>query len=169
MTYKRELDFIKKLFEKSGISLKVTPTKDFVEAVDIYSHTFYKLTDVLGLHYIFFLLPETDESTLLLIGPYESSDMTMETGSLMSALDIFCETIWGGKENYKETVIDGELKNSFSSFSWENSDTDQYIFSFNMRQMETRYAYENEILSAVSAGHSHKAEIFFPDTTKHLR
>ncbi len=162
MFYQKELDFLTKLFIKCGISLKVIPTKDFVEAADITSNTFYRLTDVLGLHYIFFLLPQTTESTLLLIGPYESSDMTAETSALMSALNIFCEHIWKGKENYTEVVIDGELKNSFGSFSWENDATDEYIFSYTMRQMESRYAYENELLDAISMGHSHKVDLYFP-------
>ncbi len=166
MFYKRELDFLTRLFTKSGISLKVIPVKDFVDNADIVPNASYKLTDVLGLHYNFLLLPEIVVPTLLLIGPYESSDMTAETSSLMTALDIFCETIWGGKDNYKEVVIDGELKKSFGSFSWENEKTDDYVFSYSMRQMETKYAYENEILAAVEAGHSHKADIFFPDTNK---
>ena len=102
MFYQRELDFLKKVFIKCGISLKVLPTKEFVESVDIAPNIFYRLTDVLGLHYIFFLLPDTPESTLLLIGPFESSDMTAETSSLMTSLDVFCETIWGNKSSYKE-------------------------------------------------------------------
>lgn len=168
MFYQKELKFLEKIFTKSGISLKVIPTEDFVEAVDIMPNILYRLTDVLGLHYIFFLLPKTQVSTLLLIGPYEGSDITAETGALMTALDIFCEMIWENKNNYKEVIIDGELKNSFGAFSFEGNESDEYIFSYNMRQMESRYAYENELLEAVSLGQSHKADIFFPDSKKDL-
>ncbi len=168
MFYQKELDFLTKLFTKCGISLKVVAARDFSGAADINTNTLYRLTDVLGLHYIFFLLPETLESTLILIGPFESQDITVETGALMASLDIFCETIWGGKANYKEVVIDGELKKSFGGFSFENDASDEYIFSYTMRQMEARYAYENELLDAVTAGQSHKAEIFFPTSKKDM-
>ena len=162
MFYQKELNFLKKLFLKSNISLKVLPTKEFVESVDIAPNIYYRLTDILGLHYIFFLLPQTTESTLLLIGPYESSDMTAETSALMTSLDVFCETIWGDKSCYKEVVIDGELKKSFGDFSFEKDEIDEYIFSYTMRQMESRYAYEKELMDAVSSGQAHKAEFFFP-------
>lgn len=168
MFYQRELDFLKKVFIKCGISLKVLPTKEFVESVDIAPNIFYRLTDVLGLHYIFFLLPDTPESTLLLIGPFESSDMTAETSSLMTSLDVFCETIWGNKSSYKEVIIDGELKSTFGTFSFEGNESDEYIFSYNMRQMESRYAYENELMEAVTMGQSHKADIFFPDSKQDM-
>lgn len=166
MFYKKELDFLIKLFTKRGISIKVLPAIEFAEEVDIIPSALYKLTDVLGLHYNFLLLPETDAPTLLLIGPYETSDVTAETSSLMTALDIFCETIWGENSNFREIVIDGELKKSFSTLSWEKENTDGYIFAYTMRQMESKYSYENEMLKAVTAGHSHKADIFFPDTEK---
>lgn len=168
MFYQKELDFLKKIFIKCGISLKVLPTREFVESVDIAPNIFYRLTDVLGLHYIFFLLPDTAESTLLLIGPYESSDMTAETSSLMTSLDVFCETIWGSKSSYKEVVIDGELKSAFGTFPFGGNESDEYIFSYNMRQMESRYSYENELMEAVTLGQSHKADIFFPDSKKEL-
>ena len=168
MFYQKELDFLKKIFIKCGISLKVLLTREFVESVDIAPNIFYRLTDVLGLHYIFFLLPDTAESTLLLIGPYESSDMTAETSSLMTSLDIFCETIWGSKSSYKEVVIDGELKSAFGTFPFEGNESDEYIFSYNMRQMESRYSYENELMEAVTLGQNHKADIFFPNSKKEL-
>lgn len=168
MFYQRDLDFLSKTFTKCGISFRVMPVKDFGEAVDITPRAFYRLTDVLGLHYIFFLLPGTPEETLLLIGPYEATEMAAENGSLMVSLDIFCETIWGDKSSYEEVIIDGELKSSFSTLPFGKDDTDEYVFSYNMRQMEARYAYENEILDAVASGHSHRAELFFPKTKKNI-
>lgn len=166
MFYQSELTFLTKIFNKSGISLKVIPTRELGEAVDVASNIFYKLTDVLGLHYIFFLLPDANEPTLLLIGPYESSDITSETGTLMSTLDIFCETIWGN--DYKEEVIDGELKGYIEPFTLDSNQSDQYVFSHSMRQMESRYAYENQLLKAVVLGQTHKAEQFFPDSEKNI-
>lgn len=162
MFYEKELDFLIKTFEKCGLPVKVMPLKEFVDTQDVTDNVLYKLTDVLGLHYIFLLLPDHKEPMLLLIGPYEIGDSLGDNPTLMAMLDIFCQTIWGGKSSYKEVVIDGELKNSFSSFSWEKDSEEEYIFSYKMRQLESRYAYENEIISAVSQGHAHKADMFFP-------
>ena len=166
MFYQRDLDLLQKTFTKCGISLKVTELSNFVDFADVSKNTYYKLTDVLGLQYIFFLLPEAKEPTLLLIGPFESNDITAENSALMTLLDIFCQTIWGDKSAYETVIIDGQIKGSYNSLNWEKEDDEDYIFSYKMRQMESRYSSENELLEAVTLGHSHKADTFFPNTNK---
>ena len=162
MFYQRELDLLIKTFEKCGLPTRITLLQDFVETQDVSENILYKLTDILGLHYIFFLLPKQEAPTLLLIGPYELDDTMADNATLMTMLDVFCQTIWGEKNSYKEITIDGELKNTFSSFSWDKATEEEYAFSYKMRQLETRYAYENEIINAVTLGHAHKVDIFFP-------
>ncbi len=166
LSYKKELDFITEAFKRCHLDIKILPTDEFGGAQDIAQNTLYKLTDVIGLQYIFFLMPETNASKILLIGPYTPAENSVDTYSSMIFLDVFCESIWGGKESYKTEVLDGEMKNNFSSLSLDTAEAEEYAFSYKMRYMENSYAMENELMEAIALGHTEKVDQFFPKKSK---
>lgn len=72
----------------------------------------------------------------------------------------FADRIWGGPQNYTVTDLKGDSPSPFQSFIFKNGDTEtENAANFNMKMMEQRYAYENELMSAVSGGLTHKVEL----------
>ena len=149
-------------------------------------NTIYKVTDAFLCNYLFLRLPEK-EPTAVLIGPYMSAQLSREQllqeaehhsippalfrqletfyGSvpvitddafLLAVVNTYAEVLWGGSESY--TIID--LSGDFASpaplsLRPEALSPDQTLLD--MQTMERRYAYENEMLKAVSQGLRHKA------------
>lgn len=149
-------------------------------------NTVYKVTDAYLCNYLFLLLPEK-KSTALLIGPYMSVQLSREQllqeaelhaippalfrhleafyGSvsvitddtfLLAMVNTFAETLWGGSDSYTVVDLTNELSSpSPLSLRAEPLSPDQALLD--MHTMEQRYAYENELLKAVSQGVRHKA------------
>ena len=150
--------------------------------------TKYKLTNELRLQYIFIKLPLPREKNLLFVGPfmpfslkpreileigealglspnmhkslteyYSSVPIISEDDRINGILDAFCERIWSTK--FAPTVEIGE-KRFFASSPLEDSsysnDFDEILRD--MEEMEGRYAFENEMLRAVTLGQEHKAD-----------
>lgn len=82
-----------------------------------------------------------------------------DTSRIFSVLDTFIERIWGSAENY--TVVEVNKEGSVDDFSVQQKKdpSDPEIKALNMKIMEARYAYENELMQAVSQGQSHKAGV----------
>jgi len=155
----------------------------------------YKLTDPFYSTHLFFLLPDTQPSQLFLAGPYLSSEPTEEQllelaekigipprnlyllkdyyGSLplfhnenpvFSAIYTFCETIWD-TDQYTIVDINQELLDIFANlFSNPASGTEETMHR--MRSLEQRYAFENDMLQAISQGQTHKIERIFSRFTE---
>lgn len=150
------------------------------------NNTVYKLCDSFGCTYIFLKLPEYETETLFIIGPYihfspertqilewcesegksveaakhlelyySSVPILPETNQIFALLDTFAEIIFGGAEKY--SVLETLRETLTSPFPLEN-DKSKYAENavLDMQIMERRYALENEIMQAVSQGHSHK-------------
>lgn len=152
-------------------------------------NTIYKLSDPFGCYYLFLLLPKQKNETILVIGPYLTAEQTSEafleraerlglapraasllknyyadiplisdTAPIFAILDTFAEHIWGGIDNF--SVVDIDIENSASPsplsvlehHSIESTERNRML-------MEQRYAYENELMQAVSHGLVHKAEL----------
>ena len=147
--------------------------------------TLYRLSGAYGLYHFCLILPGTD-SSVLFIGPYLTSQMSREQmleigesngispknikylteyyfslpvlseeGMLLSVINTFCERIW---KSPSFAVVDLDKKN-FSSLLpssvlsvGERFDDTQV----GMKMMEMRYAFENEIMQAVTLGQIHK-------------
>ena len=148
-------------------------------------HTLYLLTDSFELCYAMLLLPDTKEPTVFYCGPYLSAPISpqrlLELGEengvspqkqrylaeyyasipVLSAesplrimLHVFCERIWRTPtfsilELSKHGMSDDDPIHKPMSHS-DPADT-----LVNMKAMERRYAFENEIIRAVELGHSH--------------
>ena len=149
-------------------------------------HTIYKLTDSFLYTYLFLRLPQ-NEPCVLLIGPYMTAQLSREQllkeaerhcisparfrqmeafyGSvpvigeesvLLSVVNTYAELIWGGSDAYTVTDMSEDLISTAPlSLRSEPLSSDQALLD--METMAQRYAYENELLKAVSQGLRHKA------------
>ncbi len=149
----------------------------------------YRATDAFGCCVLFLRLPKTQPSTLLVIGPYLKKPLGREAlyeraeqlhiptnqlaemqtyygryqhfpedSPLYAMVEAFAEYIWQGTENY--TFQDGKFEGFDESIRHRNtlSVTDPELA---MRLMEERYAFERQLMDAVSKGLIHKAEVLF--------
>ena len=93
----------------------------------------------------------------LLENHYGSLPCLLDSSRLFSVLDTFVERIWGSSENY--TVVDVSKERALDEFSVQQKKdpSDPEIKAMNMKMMEARYSYENELMQAVAQGQSHKA------------
>ena len=144
--------------------------------------TLYKITDALDCRYLFFLLPGSEKKEILFIGPYLSEPMSKmrcleisarqgmstkeqrylseyymgipqisEGSHLMIMIRSFCELIWKTPAFAVEQLSAESLslETPFSKSMPEAEDADSMI---NMKAMERRYAFENEMIRAVELG-----------------
>ncbi len=148
--------------------------------------TVYKVCDRWNRCYLYFLLPDGKDSTLLFLGPYLSEKpsslqtlelaeqvgispkfqryfdewyaaipVVSEDSSLFSLLDTFCEHIWDSPSFSIEDVNrDARLPASPINEVARSDDFDGILV--NMKAMENRYRFENELMRAVSLGQLHK-------------
>jgi AraC-like DNA-binding protein len=146
--------------------------------------TLYRYTDGLGRCFIYLRLP-AQRDTLLLIGPYVSvrpsqrrifelgeglgispknmkyfeeyytGISVVEEGSpLFVMLSAFCERIWE-QPSFAMVDANAEHKNPVSPIN-ETAKADSFDdVIVNMKAMEKRYEYENELMKAVSLGQMH--------------
>lgn len=150
--------------------------------------TLYKSSDALGLNYMYLLLPDIEKPSLLFIGPYLNYGLTSrrilemaekngvapkdqqvfnnfygsipivpENSNIYIMVDTFCERMW---RNSSFSVVDVKNEWRFPVSPINNKvgdDGDAALL--NMKAMERRYEYENELMQAVSLGQVHKADI----------
>lgn len=148
----------------------------------------YKLTDQYMCNYFYLQLPGKNQEVLI-IGPYMSVQLTsqqlleeMEHYStnpnminkllnyyesipvlsdeifLFTTIICFAEVIWKGLDTFSVVKIQDDDVSQSSILQDNLPDNDKELLQV-MEQMEHRYAYENELLDAVSLGLTHKAEL----------
>lgn len=148
----------------------------------------YRYTDALMCCYIFFLLPgETDRILLIgpyllsdlsekqvlegaekfglepryvqqLKSYYSDIPVLPADSQLFVMLEVFAERIWEGSENYHVENIENEVAGAVSPLFWEKMINGVDDAAFDMQLMEKRYAFENELMQAVSRGQMNKME-----------
>lgn len=206
MFYKKELSFLRDVFEKCRIKTEIVgkddaflepSAPDFTEKfgkLPLYKHgeekssdwicrdTVYKLRDSLGLCFVFFILPDEAGDSILLIGPYHdktpSVTKLLELGEknrispkrqkyfeefllsipeisdgdpLFLMIDRFCEIIW---KSPSFAIVDVNNQESASVLPINDLLGDDGIddVMINLRALEMRYAFENQMIRAVSQG-----------------
>lgn len=153
----------------------------------IRENTIYKMADGFFCHYVYFLLPEGEEQKVLLVGPYTVTPMNKqqimevaeETGvpagrlhqlesyyenvpvledttTLFVMIHAFAERVWGGENAYEMVDVDREV-NAGAVLQEDGKDGEDILMR--MKIMETRYAYENELMDMVARGMGHRAEM----------
>lgn len=153
--------------------------------------TIYKMIDSFSTTYLFFLLPDKGVENLMLIGPfltsipsaeqimelaeksgispkyykqietyYGSIPFLAENNQIFAMLDSFGEIIWGGVDKFTFVDINKEITYVPQMFSKKEENTTEDIL-WDMKMMENRYAYENEMIKIVSEGRVHKIDMMF--------
>ncbi len=153
---------------------------------EISSHTLYKTADGLHRCYSYLLLPDGKDSTVLFIGPYLDRELSPsqvlelaekmeippkfqryfneyfssipclpEGSQLFILLNTFCERIWSSPSF---SIVDVNREDSIPvSPINETARSDNFDgILVNMKAMEQRYEFENELMRAVSLGQLHK-------------
>lgn len=159
---------------------------DFVSPV--HANTIYEVTDSFLCCYIFFLLPEEEEIILFIgpyleervthgqvadcagrmgIAPqriqelenyYGGLPVLPEDDSLFAMLDTFGELIWRGSGNFTVVNLNQEQLGTVTPLTAEKIHDAPNQAVWNIQAMERRYAYENELMQAVSRGQVHKTK-----------
>lgn len=160
--------------------------------------TIYKLVDHFSATYLFFLLPNKGVENLMLIGPYltvvpvteqimewsekngiapkyykqietyyASIPLMPENNQIFAMLDSLGETIWGGADKFSFVDINKEIV-YVPQINSKKDDRESDDTIWNMKMMENRYAYENEMMKIVSEGRVHKMDIML-STLSNLR
>lgn len=163
-----------------------TLEEQFVTAQD---NVIYRAADAFGCCMMFMRLPRTRPSTLLVIGPYlekplgqeelyERAEQLRIPSNQLSALqnyygrylyfpedsplyamvEAFAEHIWQGAENY---TFRDDRPESFDQSIRQRDILPTSDPEVAMRLMEERYAFEKQLMDAVSKGLTHKAEKLF--------
>lgn len=162
--------------------------KSFCDLFNIADNTVYKLCDTFMCRYFFMLLPKSDSPSLLIVGPYLTTDLTREQILEKAELNGVEPRDIKELENYindiplvTEEISIHALIDSFCECIWGNNfafsdinSTNVAAFSalsfkdnessakerdWNIQMMEKRYAFENELMQAVAQGLTHKAEL----------
>ncbi len=169
------------------IASQVDVNKPLVEYVPaVQSATIYRLRDPFDCRYTYMLLPELPREAVLVIGPYlpvpPSKQRCMEwaerngvtpaqlkqlesyygsvpvlsdTSHLYALLDSFAERVWG-----PGNVTVEDINQDFTGFPLVYKEPEEETDTlWDMKNMEQRYAYENELMEAVSKGQIHKADL----------
>lgn len=150
--------------------------------------TVYRLRDPFGCRYIYFSLPELPTDAILIIGPYLSEASTQgqimewaenkgippsrqkeltgyymnvpvlpDSSHLFVLLDSFAERLWGTNE-YNTEDAEPDNFSALSLLTEKNAPSEDEDALWNMKNIEMRYSYENELMNAVSKGQLHKAD-----------
>lgn len=158
--------------------------QDFIP--NLQPETIYRLSDHFGFRYICLMLPELTNTLCLIIGPFLSSIPTKqqimersedwnitpqqqrhlerlytdvpllsENSHLFVLLDAFAEHLWG-HDNYSSEDVSFHIPDSFAQAKASSDEKDALQ---DMRIMELRYDYENQLMDAVSKGQTHKADV----------
>lgn len=159
-------------------------------------NTIYKVRDSFSCYHILIILPDSEKESVLYIGPYLDCEITSEqilekiekykinpqqmkemkriysdipiipeNDSIFSVIYTLAEHLWG-ENQYSVVDINKEYSGADSPIKIKKEQNDSEKAMINMSIMESRYAYENEIMKAVSNGQIHKAELMISRFSK---
>ena len=149
----------------------------------------YRLRDEFMCSYVFLTLPGAPEEQILLIGPYATFRMEQEgmmeiaerlhipaksfprlkeyyetipvvanEMPLFALLTAFGEILWGSADAFELTELNTELPGAdLVPEGQESLGTEGALLQ--MKLMETRYEYENELMEMVAQGQTHRAKL----------
>lgn len=150
----------------------------------------YRRTDLFGFSYTYFLLSDNSKNKVLIVGPYlhqrPSEDMILEYAekNMLSPKqrrylsDRYASTAVLTPDDSIFAMINSFCERSFSTRSLrivDKSDETSSLLSpigsipkeenfdeiiADMKTMERRYEYENELIESVTLGHTHKESLF---------
>ncbi len=148
----------------------------------------YRMTDGFLCSYLILELPDIHPRKLLMVGPYLAVEMDrqqfissaerlglssdgmeilsahyasvpqLSETTVYAPLETFCERLWG-REGYSVVDVNQELYSPVQPIPAMSPRRTPEEVMERMKEMELRYAYENELMRAVSLGLTHKAEL----------
>ena len=175
------------LRERLGMSREYGRLMDIFRQI-LRPGTLYRMTDPFLCSYLLLELPEREARTFLCIGPYLAVELTrgqfleqaerlglkgdgaavlehhyaavpqLTEQTVYAPLETFCERLWG-RDGYTMVDVNQELYQTEAPLSLASPRQTPEETLRKMEEMERRYAYENELMRAVSMGQSHKAEM----------
>ncbi len=89
---------------------------------------------------------------------YQSLPILPDDSVIYSIIDSFAETVYGTGGQFTSLEIGNDFSVETPDFTLKNDFPDISDSEFNIQIMEARYAFENEIMNAVSQGLEQKAE-----------
>ncbi len=142
----------------------------------------YKLMDPFGCHYIFFALPEDGADRTVLIGPYLTAEMTdasllnqlerlglpmqelrplrdyyaslpvfQDVSMLLSLVSAMGETLWGSVDAFETVDLNQDVMAPLLP-SAHGPATEAEQLEKEMKQIQIRYDYENQLIDTVAKG-----------------
>lgn len=157
--------------------------------------TIYYMTTPITCSYLYLRLPVTAKNTVLLIGPYllrapvnkqimewcENNGVSprrqkdlerylshvpvlSEGNHLFAMVDAFADHLWGSGSFRVETV-QHTLTQDTTHFWTQKPHGKDEDSALQMQLLESRYAFENKLMDAVSVGQSQKAELLLSNFT----
>ncbi len=152
---------------------------------EIKPQTLYRLRDRMDFSYIIFSMVVADENRCVIIGPYLDKPLNLEeileiserngfppqhqklineffatvpvvpeNSALFLLLDAFCERMWQGKYEITEVENSPQILEQVEVISGGEKEIDDTFLD--MKNMERRYTFENEMMNAVTMGFEHK-------------
>lgn len=213
MRYDAELRLLTDLFHRAGSSVNtvdpngpmtqfvdnkiyipgIVETDDLTVSVrqylpDLQADTVYTITDRLFLKYTYLLLPETDQETLLVLGPYlETAVSEQALLELTEALNIqpdqqkYLQKFYAslpiippeghlqmlmsifferlwGPDNFSYAAFNQNAISDFTAFRQNVLSTENAGSQWNVDMIEKRYAGENAMMDAVRTGNLKKVD-----------
>lgn len=165
------------------------------EDLTLEENTVYKINDEFMCRYIGILLPQPFSADALLIGPYMSYEPTEaqlleelerlgmsasrlpqlkqyystvpvlpDESPLMMLVNAFAETLWGTGNAYKIVELNRDSTASAALDGMENKVSREDVL-MQMKVMERRYAYENEMMETVAKGLTHRAKMMMSNVS----
>ena len=153
------------------------------------SHTRYHLINEFRLRYLFMRLPLLSEKNILFIGPYLSAPFPQneipelgerlglnpgtqkllkeyyaylpiipDNDRLLTMVDAFCERIWQ-TPTFSIAEITGDHTLLLHPPAIDTHEMDLGEVFASMEMMEARYAFENEMINAITLGQQHKEKL----------
>lgn len=103
---------------------------------------------------------------------YSNIPVIQDQVLLKTMINVFGETLWGAGTAFRIIDINQELSLSSIPLSSNDKARKERDILIEMKNMESRYAFENELIETVARGQSHRAELMmksFPASVIDLR
>lgn len=183
MKHQAQLDFFRAVLAKSNLRTALLGSEPLPEGADrdlfqlpspwARARTVYKLLDPRHCCYIFLLLP--GEQQALLAGPWLNAEPTRgnsryyadvpvirDTGALFQMVQVLGEVLWEGQQF---SMVDATLPDPVTTMP-EDPDSPEETLRL-LKQLENRYAFENQFMATVAQGMEHRAEMMLRGFARH--
>ncbi len=152
------------------------------------NHTIYKLTDEFFCSYLFFLLPDRENKTVLIIGPYTEVEFSHSkllhiskeykiSPKWLPTLEMYFSSVtyvpdeqiaftalqvlgetMWGADNFKRVTLQKGTLTDYNTLFSPFTQASDNTYDFNIQIVEKRYEAENRLMEAVRQGKTHSVE-----------